>query len=202
MDTVSRKFNRILELFQSTHLIEIVFTCVVAVALGVAYWGWTFVYEVFKPFLKVFGLKYLLAGLWILAPIFVPYVIRRPGIAFAASVIAAFVEGLLTQWGITAIIWGAVQGIAPELVFFATGYRRWDKLTLGLAAILSALASYMLDYFYYANHQLDTWFNIVQLLSFMLSALIFSLGPTLYLAKRLQKIRALDQFLITKNNDA
>ena len=117
---------KIVELFTSISIFEIVLTTVVAVALGVAFWGWTFVYEVFKPFLKLYGLSYFTAGFWIFASVFLSQIIRKPGIAIAASVIAAFVEGVLTHWGLMSMVWGLVQGVGAEIVFLFFFYKKWD----------------------------------------------------------------------------
>ena len=65
---------------KSISIFEIVLTLVLAVALGVAFWGWTFIYDIAKPFLKLSGLSYLVAGFWILSAVLVPFVtLDRPG---------------------------------------------------------------------------------------------------------------------------
>ena len=97
--------NKIIALFKSITIFEMVLTTVVAVALGVSFWGWTFIYEIAKPFLKISGLSYLAAGFWIFASVFLSQIVRKPGIAIIASVIAAFVESLLTHWGIVSVLW-------------------------------------------------------------------------------------------------
>ena len=116
--------KRIIEQTKSITTFEFVLTLVLATALGVAFWGWTFVYDLAKPFLKISGLSYLVAGFWILASILVPYIIRKPSIALIASIMAAFVESMLTHWGLMSVVWGLVQGLGAEIVFFIFGYRK------------------------------------------------------------------------------
>ena len=111
----------IVTLFKSPTIFEIVLTMVLAVALGVASWGWTFIYEIAKPFLKVSGLSYSVAGFWILSAIFLSYIIRKPGVAIIASIVAAFVESLLTHWGLMSVLWGFVQGFGAEIIFLIFG---------------------------------------------------------------------------------
>ena len=182
-------------------IFEIVLTLVLSVALGVAFWGWTFVYDLAKPFLKVAGLSYLVAGLWILASILLPYIVRKPGVAIIASVMAAFIESLLTHWGMMSLLWGLVQGLGAEIVFFLFAYRRWNLGVLTLAAILSSLFSYALDYFIYDYSSLSLSFNSLQLGSYIVSAIFFAAVFSYLLGERLVRLGILDQFLIAKNRD-
>ncbi len=184
--------------FKSLTLFEIVLTFVLAVALGVAFWGWTFVYELAKPALKVMGLSYLTAGFWIMASILIPAIIRKPGVAILASIMAAFVESMITHWGLMSLMWGLVQGLGAEIIFFIFAYRRWNIVILSFAAALSATLSYGLDYFIYGYHSIDLKLNILQLGSFILSAIFFAAISSDLLSKRLLRLGILDQFLIAK----
>lgn len=188
--------SKAIELFKSISIFEIVLTTVVAVALGVAFWGWTFVYEVFKPFLKLYGLSYFTAGFWIFASVFLSQIIRKPGIAIAASVIAAFVEGLLTHWGLLSIAWGFVQGLGAEIVFLFFFYKRWDLKILILASIVSAFFSYSLDYYIYEYNNLSLSFNLIQLISFVISSAFLAGYLSQNISERLIRLGLLDQFLI------
>lgn len=188
-----------LALFKSITIFELVLTTVVAVALGVAFWGWTFVYEIAKPFLKVSGLAYLVAGFWIFASIFPSQIIRKPGIAIIASVIAAFVESLLTHWGLMSVLWGLVQGLGAEIVFFIFLYRKWDLKVLILASMASALCSYMLDFIIKDYGNMSLQFNLIQLISFMISAALLAGVLSYTMSKRLLRLGLLDQYLIAKS---
>lgn len=188
----------VVQLFRSITLQEWITTAVIAAALGVAYWGWTLVYEATKPFLKPFGLKYLTSGLWILGSVFLSDLIRKPGIALFASIVAAFVESLITQWGMSAVIYGVVQGIGAELVFFFFGYKIWSLPVLSLAAAVSAFFSYTYDYLTNDYASLSTGLNLLQVTSFMLSAVVLGAFLSRYLSNRLFKTGLLDNFLIAK----
>lgn len=197
MNTLARPLAKI----QSLTVFEIVLTLVLAVALGVAFWGWTFVYDLAKPFLKVAGLSYLVAGFWILASVLIPHIVRKPGVALMASIMAAFIESLLTHWGLMSVVWGLVQGIGAEIVFLIFFYRRWNLGVLLLASAVSAFCSYALDYFYYDYRSLTVGFNLLQLGTYILSALFFAGLLSHLLGKRLVKLGILDQFLIAKDQD-
>lgn len=198
MPAEERIMNKTLSLFHSITIFEIVLTTVVAVALGVAFWGWTFVYEIAKPFLKIYGLSYLFAGFWIFSSVFLSHIIRKPGIAFIASIIAAFIESILTHWGLMSIIWGIVQGFGAEIIFFIFSYKRWDWPNLILAAVVAAFFSYSLDYFFYDYKNLSNTFNFIQLISFLFSSALLAGVLSKIVANRLMKMGLLDQFLIAK----
>ncbi len=197
MNTLARP----LEKLKSLTIFEIVLTLVLAVALGVAFWGWTFVYDLAKPFLKVAGLSYLVAGFWILASVLIPHIVRKPGVALIASLMAAFIESLLTHWGLMSVVWGLVQGLGAEVVFLAFSYKRWNLFVLMLAAGVSAFFSYTLDYFYYDYKSLSAGFNLLQLSTYIISSLFFAGLLSHLLGKRLVRLGILDQFLIAKDQD-
>jgi energy-coupling factor transport system substrate-specific component len=190
--------NKIINLAKSITIFEIVLTAVVAVALGVAFWGWTFVYEIAKPLLKIYGLSYLSAGFWILASTLLSQIVRKPGVALIASIIAAFVESLLTRWGLMSVLWGVVQGLGAEIIFFIFAYKKWNLKVLMLASMTSAFCSYLLDYFLYDYNGLSLGMNILQLCSFLISSAFFAGVLTLKISERLMRLGLLDQFLIAK----
>jgi energy-coupling factor transport system substrate-specific component len=181
-------------------IFEIVFIAVVSVALGVAFWGWNFIYLLAKPILKLYGVNYLSAGFWILVSVFLSGIIRKPGVAIIASVIAAAVEATVSaQWGIMSLAWGFVQGLGAELIFFIFMYRKWNLTVLILASVVSSFFSYLLDYFLYAYFQLSITLQITQLISFFVSSIFLSGFLADYLIKRLLKIGVLNNFLIAKD---
>ncbi len=181
------------------NVFDIVLTFTLAVALGVAFWGWTFVYDLAKPFLKIYGLNYLVAGFWILASVFVANIVRKPGVALLASLMAAFVQSLLTQWGLMSLVWGLIQGLGAEIIFLIFMYRKWNLFVLVLASLLSSFLSYSFDFYYYDYGSMSIELNLRQLISFLVSSAIFAGVFTELLSKRLLKLGILDQFLIAKN---
>ena len=161
---------------------EIVILLVLAVALGVLWWGWTFVTALTSPLSSV-GLNYLLVGLWFTGGTLVPYLIRKPGAALLGEVAAAFVEGFITQWGITAVIWGLVQGVGCELVFALFRYKKYNLAVLILAGMVAGIFSYILDFFYSHYAGLQLWVIVVQVASIVISGAILG-GLLAYLIGR------------------
>ena len=187
-----------LQLFRSVTLQEWLTAAVIGAALGVAYFGFTMFYEMVKPALKPLGLKYLTAGLWILAPVLLGNMVRKPGVALFASVLAALVQGTYSEWGMaSSLLYGALQGVAVELVFFVFLYRKWSIGVLALAASLSATLSYSYDY-YLSDRNLALSFNLIQWAGFVVSSIVFAALLTKYLSARLLKTGLIDTFLIAR----
>jgi len=85
-------------------------------------------------------------GMWLLSGVLGGLIIRKPGAALLTSVAASSVSAVLgTQWGVTVILDGTLQGILPELVFLAFGYRRWGMGVAVLAAAVAGLSPAVRD---------------------------------------------------------
>lgn len=157
----------------SWKLAEIVTVVVLAVALGVLWWGWTFLSALATP-LHAVGLDYLFAGVWFTGGTLIPFLIRRPGAALVGEVVAAVVEGFITQWGITAVLWGLAQGIGAEAVFFLTRYRTFNLPVLMLAGAVSGVLSWLLDFFYSNYLGLAPWIWAVQVGSVIVGGVVWA----------------------------
>lgn len=183
---------------------EIVTLVVLAVALGVLWWGWTFVSALASP-LSSLGLNYLLVGFWFTGGTLIPFLIRRPGAALAGEVLAAVVEGFITQWGITAALWGLVQGAGAEAVFLATGYKRYDKKTLMLAGAASGICSYTLDFFYSHYAGLQPWVWGIQIVSIVAGGVVLGGLLAYWVGKKLiasGAVRSLLPSVQTENEES
>lgn len=187
-------------MFRSITLQEWVTVAVMAAAMGVAYWAWTLVYDFLKePLLKPLGIKRALDGFWLMAPVFFGYMVRKPGMALFGSLVAAGVEGIITQWGMSALIYGLVQGLGAELVFALFLYRKWNWSVLLLAASMAAVFSFGYDYLSQEQANLSIVFNAIQLAVFIISSWVFAAALSRYLGKRLVKTGLLDGFLIARD---
>jgi energy-coupling factor transport system substrate-specific component len=195
-----RYWTNLISLAENITIFETVFVAVVSSSFGVLFWGWTLVYDLLKPFLKVLGLNYAIAGIWLISAVLVASIVRRPGIAIAAALISAFVESLFTHWGLISLSSGLAQGVGAEIIFFLFMYKRWDFSILALASISSATLSYIMDYFLYDYAKLSKTIVIIQFISFLISALFLSAFLSSHLVKRLKKLGILNRFLIMKNS--
>ena len=127
--------------------VDIVVTAAIAVAFGVVFWAWNFVWATASPmFAAVPPAQNILYGVWLIPAVLAGLVVRKPGAAVFAELVAASVSALLgSQWGLDTLASGALQGLAAEVGFAAMRYRVWDLKTAGLAAALSAVAAWVHD---------------------------------------------------------
>jgi len=125
----------------------------------------------------------------------IPFIVRRPGAALVGEVLAAALESLITSWGLTALLWGAVQGVGAELVFLLFRYRRFDALTLILAGALSGLFSWGLDFVYSSYWTLTPWVWLVQIVAVLVSGIVLAGLLSLVLGKALIKTGVLRNLL-------
>jgi energy-coupling factor transport system substrate-specific component len=134
-------------------VVDIIVAAVVAVACGVIFLGWNIASDlVTDPLGAVLpGLKSLGYGLWLLAGPLAALIVRKPGAALFAEVVAASVSALLgAQWGLLTIESGIVQGLAAELIFAVFLYKVWSlpvALLAGAAAGLAAGVNELIIYY-------------------------------------------------------
>ena len=130
---------------------DIVVAAVLGVAFGVVFWAWGFAWAGLAPLnsaIPVF--QDLFYAVWLVPAVLAPLIIRKPGAALFAEMVAAGLSALLgSQWGVDTLLSGFVQGAAAELVFAFTLYRVWSLPVLGLAAVASAAAAWIHDWVLY-----------------------------------------------------
>jgi energy-coupling factor transport system permease protein len=156
-----------------------ILAAVIAGVAGVLFWAWGLGWELLD-FIKTaipgygYALRDLFYGFWFLAAVLVPYILRRPGAATAAEVVAAIISALLgSQWGLTVLLSGLVQGGLAEVIFASRGYRHYDLGTLIAAACAAAIGSWVVDYaFWYSTLQLQIL--LLMLVARLISASILS----------------------------
>lgn len=123
-------------------VVDIVVAAVVSVACGVIFWLWDQGYTGIQVVTAAFApLSGLYSGGWLLAGVLGGLIIRKPGAALFCELVAAVVEALLgSQFGVTVLLSGLVQGLGAELGFAIFRYRRWNLGVALLAGALSGLA--------------------------------------------------------------
>ena len=117
-------------------VIDFVTAAVLAVACGLIFLVWNQVggagYELFGNLAP--GLGGLATGIWMLGGPLGGFIIRKPGAALFVELLAASVSAALgSQWGITTLYSGLVQGLGAELFFLLFAYRRYTIATAALA---------------------------------------------------------------------
>lgn len=123
-------------------VVDIVVASVIAVAVGVVFFAWSAGYTGVSALTGAFPpLVGLYTGGWLIAGVLGGLIIRKPGAAIYCEVLAAAVSALLgTQFGLTVLISGLIQGIGAELVFLLFMYRKWNLGVALLAGLGAGLA--------------------------------------------------------------
>jgi energy-coupling factor transport system substrate-specific component len=128
-------------------VIDFVIAAVLAVVLGVGMWAYdTFAYApvgiLFSALPWLAGLQF---GIWTLPAIVGAAIVRRPGAALFAELIAAAVEvSLGNTWGATSLYSALLQGVAVELVMLVVLYRRFNYLVVVIAGAAAAVAEVLI----------------------------------------------------------
>ncbi len=120
-------------------IVDIVVAAVISVAFGVVFVAWTALWAFASPlFTALPAAQAILYGVWLLPGVLVGLIVRKPGAALFGGIVAASVSALIgSQWGLDAVLSGALQGGGAELAFAIGLYRVW---TLPIAILAGALA--------------------------------------------------------------
>ena len=174
---------------------DIAIAAVIGVAFGVVFWAWGLAYRGVEPlFVAAPWAQDLLYGVWLMPAVLAPLVVRKPGAALFAEIVAAGVSALLgSQWGVDALLSGFLQGLGAEVVFFATAYRRYDFPVLAAAAIGSAFAAWIHDWvLYYAA--IDPVIQLLRGGAMAISAVVIVAYGSVLLARSLRRSGVLQGF--------
>jgi energy-coupling factor transport system substrate-specific component len=168
---------------------------VIAVAFGVVFWAWNLLWNATSgAFAFLPPLQGFMYGVWLLPGVLGALVIRKPGAAVFTELVAAIVSALLgNQWGVTVVYYGLLEGIAPELVFLATRYRRWGLPTALLAGAAAGMAAVLLDLVYWYPDWAPSWMMAYGALVVTSAAVVAGLGGWL-LVKALARTGVLAPF--------
>lgn len=177
-------------------VVDIVVAAVVGVAGGVVYWAWNLVYNVPAHGLEVLlpGLQALSYGVWLIAGVLAALIIRKPGAALFAELVAAVVEALIgNQWGPLTIVYGVVEGVGAELGFAVLLYASWRLGNAVLAGALAGIGGAVLDLiFYYPGSA--PFFATVYTICFAVSGAVLGGVVSWLLVRALAATGALSRF--------
>ncbi|MDC3413495.1 ECF transporter S component [Aquibacillus sp. 3ASR75-11] len=159
-------------------LTDILVTIIIALIFSVIYKLWGPLYGIVSTF--GIQLEQLIYGMWFIAATVAYLIIRKPGVALLAEVAAANGEFIFGgEWGVATLVFGLGQGLAAELVFMAFRYKRYDVMTVSLAAVASGIASIFIDYYYSYIGDLALW-NLFLMIGFRLTGSILIAGLFAY----------------------
>jgi energy-coupling factor transport system substrate-specific component len=148
--------------------VDLLVTVLIGAAFGVAFLGYGQLYTLIGPLTAAFKpAEGLLAGIWFLPAMLAALLVRKPGAALLAEMIAAVMSLLLgSQWGWGTAISGLMQGGGVELAFLLTRYRRFTLPVAVLGGMLAALLEWGWEKFAY--YQEMSWAFSGAMLGFFL----------------------------------
>ena len=179
-------------------VVDIAVASAIGVASALIYWGAAFLWNVTGPAMEaaIPGLSGLLNGLWLFAAPLAAIIVRKPGAAIYAEVVAAVLEAFFGNvWGISTLYIGLVEGILAEVAFLVVAYRRWNLGVTVLSGFLAGIGCW--GYSFFTNLQAVDWagpYGLVNLLTTLLSGVVVSGIAMWYLYIAIAKTGALDQF--------
>ena len=128
-------------------VVDIVTAAVIGVASGAVFWAWGLAYGPISAGLAFTpGLEGVTAGGWLFAGVVAAFIVRKPGAAVFAELLAGTTEALIgNQWGIGSLGWALVQGLGVEIVLALFFYKYWSWFVAFLAGAGAGLANAILS---------------------------------------------------------
>jgi energy-coupling factor transport system substrate-specific component len=173
--------------------VDIVVVAILAVAFGVVFWFWNlYVWVWLDPLGKPW--EYIVSGMWLMPAVVAPLIVRKPGAALFAEMVAAVVSVLLgSQWGLDILLSGFVQGAGAELVFGFVMYRNFGVIVAFMAGAGAGVGEALHDIpVYFATYAADLQIGIAAL-EVASGAVIAGIGGWL-LVRSLRRTGALQAF--------
>jgi energy-coupling factor transport system permease protein len=194
-ETITPASETAAEPVTSWRTVDIVVASSIAAAFGVIFWAWGQLWNTAQPAFTGFppaqGFMY---GVWLLPGVLGALIIRKPGAALYTELVASIISAFLgTAWGLQVVLYGLVEGAAPELVFAFLLYRSW-KLPAALAAgAVAGVAAALLDLAFYYTDWSGGWKLSYTLLLAASSLVVAGVGSWL-LVRALAKTGVLAPF--------
>ena len=174
---------------------DILVTAIIGVAFGVAFVALNAAWSILAPASAAAPLAaFLIYGGWLMPAVLAPLIVRKPGAALYAELVAAGVSSLLlSPWGPDVLLSGFVQGAAAELVFAFTLYRVWSLPVLLVASVASAVAAWFHDWVvWYPDFAIDV--QIARGIAMAISAVVIAGFGSIALVRSLRRTGVLEGF--------
>ena len=121
--------------------IDIVTPVMIAVAFGVIFIGLGALFNALSPLWLLYKpTEGLFMGLWLLSGVVAGLIVRKPGAALLAELLAAAIEMLLGgQWAAMTLVSGVLQGLGMEISLAVWRYRRGGMRVSVVGGMIGAL---------------------------------------------------------------
>ncbi|MDQ1514057.1 MAG: energy-coupling factor transport system permease protein [Microbacteriaceae bacterium] len=180
---------------RSWRVVDIVVAAVLAAACGLVFTAWAAISSGPYGLLGALapGAEGLANGPFLFAGVLGGLVIRKPGAAVFTELVAAVLEALAgSQWGLSVLLSGLVQGLGAEIVFAVLLYRSFGPITALLAGAGAGLGEDVVDILtYYVGKRPE--FMITYGITTVVSGAVVGLLSWL-LVRALAATGALDRF--------
>ena len=175
--------------------VDIVVTAVLGVAFGVVFWAWGLLWAALDaPFTAFPPAQAVMYGVWLLPAVLAPLIVRKPGAALFAELIASIVSALLgSSWGTLVLLYGLLQGAAGEVGFAVFGYRRFGWPQALLAALGAGAMAAFLDLLNYYPDWASSW-KIAYVVLVVVSTTVVAGAGGMALTRALRASGALSSF--------
>jgi energy-coupling factor transport system substrate-specific component len=176
--------------------VDLITLAMLAAALGVAFWGYdSYLYPLVTALTTVFPpVAELQLGVWILPAVVGAVLVRKPGAALFAELIAANVELLLgNTWGATVLISASLQALGIELIVLLFAYKRFNLWIAMLGGALSALLEAIYEFYSYVPDY-SAGFKAVYLVCGVVSGAVIAGAGGWFLVRALGATGALNAF--------
>ncbi len=174
---------------------DLLFLMVISVVLGIIWIFYGMLYSIIEPILKPLNLNGLLQGFWYVGGGFLGIIVRKKYSALLGEFLPSLVELAASSWGIYNLLYGLTQGIICEIVFRISGYKNSTLKTMVIANSGAAIMGSILDYVIYGYSQFSIGYNIIKIISQVISTIVFSI-LLYHLLKTLKKLGYLKQYNI------
>lgn len=180
-------------------VVDIAVASVIGVASAFIYWVVAIVTSVPWSLLDgvIPGLGGILNGLYLFAAPLAILIVRRPGAAIYAEVVAAVLESLLgSQWvPVETFLIGLLQGAMAELVFALCRYRRWNLPTVTLSGMAAGLGCWIYTFCTHLQAiSLTGPYGLIYLVATLVSGALLAGVLVWYLYLAIARTGALDRF--------
>lgn len=152
-------------------LLSLFFAVIYLVTIYIALW----LGVVLAPLgLAVFANE-IVFGIWFMAATFAMYMIQKPGVSIVAEMLSALLEVLMGNfYGPIVLVTGFIQGLGAEVGFALFRYRRFDLLSLSIAALGCCIFSFIWGFFRSGFGELSIGLLSTMFVVRMLSSLLFA----------------------------
>ncbi len=151
---------------------EIVIVAAIGVVFGMLYLAWVQLWLFIQALTGPLALE-VLFGFWFIASTIAAYIIRKPGAAFFAEVVAAIAEVLSgNPSGVILLLTGVIQGLGAEVPFALTGWRNYSLPVLLASGASAAVFSFIYNWFRFSYWELNVGLLITMFVLRMLSGVI------------------------------